>query len=139
MEVSGLGARDSGLGAWRQRSIALTVIFFEEHCVGAMQRRPAPRAPSPEPRAPKEAKPQGFASFQFSPIPTSTSSGTLSVTPSAIVVAHERGHAVGVGRRRFEQQFVVHGEDHRVSAGASAASTRSTSIIARLRMSAAVP
>ena len=55
---------------------------------------------------------QPFASFQFSPTPTSTVSGTVSVTADCISSRTRRGRFLGHFPRRLEQQLVVHGEDH---------------------------
>ena len=55
---------------------------------------------------------QLFASFQFSPIPTSTVSGTLS--GAAACIASRTTAAISSARssRHFEQQLVVDGQDH---------------------------
>ena len=59
-----------------------------------------------------------FASFQFSPIPTSTVSGTFSVTACSISSRTRGRRFLGGFLRRLEQQLVVHGQDHaRASAG----------------------
>ena len=83
---------------------------------------------------------QPFASFQFSPIPTSTVSGTLRWTADCINSRTPPATSSAVVARRLEEQLVVDGEDH---AGASrrraSEAPRCTSIIACFRMSAAVP
>ena len=53
-----------------------------------------------------------FASFQFSPIPTSTVSGTFSAAARLHRVPDDRGDFISPWPRHFEQQLVVDGEDH---------------------------
>ena len=68
---------------------------------------------------------QLFASFQFSPIPTSTVTGTLSVDRRLHQLAHRRGGFVGRVLRRLEEQLVVDGQDHpRAAAGDATAAPR---------------
>ena len=58
-----------------------------------------------------------LASFQFSPIPTSTSSGTFSVTARSMSSRTGRRRFLAGFFRRLEEQFVMNGQDH---TGASA-------------------
>ena len=61
---------------------------------------------------------QLFASFQFSPTPTSTVTGTFNATADFHQLTHGGGGFVGGLLRRLEQQLVVDGEDHaRAAAG----------------------